>query len=233
MPSNVLEVEHLSLRLADIEIFRDLSFSVPSGSSLAVIGPNGAGKTVLFRALIGALPHDGSVRWAPGARIGYVPQKLDLDRDLPVTGRDLLAARARLAGRPASEMGRALARVGLASDVLDKLLGTLSGGQFQRLLIAFALLADPTVLLLDEPTAGIDEPGQERVNDTVRRLQTEGVTVLMISHDLSVVFRFATNVLCLTRDHAHFGIPGRVLTPDILAQVYGEPVGLFAHDEPQ
>ena len=108
----------------------------------------------------------------------------------------------------------------------------MSGGQFQRLLMAFALLGNPTVLLLDEPTAGVDDPGQERMNDTVRRLQTEGVTILLISHDLSVVFRFATNVLCLTRDHTCFGIPRQVLTPAVLSQIYGEPVGLFVHDEP-
>lgn len=227
---NAVEVDHLSVRLGDVDILRDLSFSVPIASSLAVIGPNGSGKTLLFRALIGAIPHTGSVRWAPGTRIGYVPQKLDLERDLPVTGRDLLLARARLASAPPSMIERALARVGLAPDVLNKLVGTLSGGQFQRLLVAFALLADPTVLLLDEPTAGVDEPGQERMNNTVRRLQTEGVTVLLISHDLSVVFRFATNVLCLSREHTCFGIARQVLTPEILAEVYGEPVGLMVHD---
>ena len=228
--ANAVEVDHLSVRLGDVDILRDLSFSVPVASSVAVIGPNGSGKTVLFRALIGALPHTGSVRWAPGTRIGYVPQKLDLERDLPVTGRDLLLARARLASVDPSAIERALVRVGLAPDILGKLVGTLSGGQFQRLLMAFALVADPTVLLLDEPTAGVDEPGQERLNDTVRRLQTEGVTVLLISHDLSVVFRFATTVLCLSRDHTCFGIPRQVLTPEILAQVYGEPVGFMIHD---
>ena len=106
--TNVLEVEHLSVRLGNVEILRDLSFSVARGSSLAVIGPNGSGKTVLFRALIGSLPHTGTVRWASNARIGYVPQKLDIERDLPVTGRDLLLARARLAGRPVSEIEAAL-----------------------------------------------------------------------------------------------------------------------------
>ena len=231
-PSNVLEVEHLSVRLGETEILRDLSFSVAAGSLVAVIGPNGSGKTVLFRALIGALPHSGSVRWAPDARIGYVPQKLDLERGLPITGRDLLLARARLASASATAIDRALARVGLTDDVLPSLVGKLSGGQFQRLLMAFALIPNPPVLLLDEPTAGVDEPGQERMNDTVRRLQAEGVTAIMISHDLSVVFRFATSVLCLTRDHTCFGVPRNVLTPELLAQVYGEPVGLFVHDEP-
>ena len=231
LPANALEVEHLSVRLGDVEILRDLSFSVPKGSSLAVIGPNGSGKTILFRALIGAVPHDGTVRWAPDTRIGYVPQRLDLERNMPVTGEDLLRARARLAAARPSDIERVLSRVGLTREILGKAIGTLSGGQFQRLLMAFALLGDPTVLLLDEPTAGIDEPGQERVTETVRRLQNDGVTVLMISHDLSVVVRFATNVLCLTRDHTCFGIPRQVLTPELLEQVYGEPVALYVHDD--
>jgi zinc transport system ATP-binding protein len=96
--------------------------------------------------------------------------------------------------------------------------------------MGMALIGDPTVLLLDEPTSSVDEPGQERFKDTARRLQAEGVTVLLISHDLSVVYRFATAVLCLSRDHTCFGIPRQVLTPEILAQVYGEPIGLIAHD---
>jgi zinc transport system ATP-binding protein len=232
MPGAALAVEHLTVRLGGTEVVRDLSFAVPQGSSLAVIGPNGSGKTVLFRALVGAIPHEGTVRWAPGTRIGYVPQKLDLERDLPITGRDLLRARARLGRASSGDIERALARVGLGSDVLGKLIGTVSGGQFQRLLIAFALLGQPTILLLDEPTAGVDEPGQERLYETVRRLHVEqGVTVLLISHELSVVFRHATNVLCLSREHTCFGIPRQVLTPEILSQVYGEPVGLYVHDD--
>jgi zinc transport system ATP-binding protein len=228
---DALEVRHLFVRLGDKDVLRDLSFSVPEGSSLAVIGPNGAGKTVLFRALIGALPFTGEVRWAPGTRVGYVPQKLDLERNLPLTGADLLGARARTARVGLSAIDPVLVRVGLAPAMLSTPIGALSGGQFQRLLMAFALLGKPNVLLLDEPTAGIDEPGQERINDTVRRLQSEGVTIVMISHDLTVVFRVATNVLCLTRDHTCFGVPRAVLTPELLAQVYGEPVGFFVHDD--
>lgn len=230
-PANALEVDHLSVRLGDVEVLHDLSFSVPRGTSLAVIGPNGSGKTVLFRALIDAVPHSGTVRWADGTRIGYVPQRLDLERNLPVTGDDVLAARARLSGASRADVDRVLVRVGLARDVLRRPIGALSGGQFQRLLMGFALLGEPTVLLLDEPTAGIDEPGQERVTETVRRLQQDGVTVLMISHELNVVVRFATNVLCLTRHHTCFGVPRQVLTPELLSQVYGEPVGLYVHDD--
>ena len=96
--SNVLEVEHLSVRFGKVEVLTDLSFSVPAGTSLAVIGPNGAGKTVLFQALIGSAPSEGTIRWAPDVRLGYVPQKLDLERDVPITGADFLRARAKLTG---------------------------------------------------------------------------------------------------------------------------------------
>ena len=93
-PTAVLDVDHLSISFGNTAIVKDLSFRVPRGASLAVIGPNGAGKTVLFRALIGALPIQGTLRWAPGIRFGYVPQKLDLARDMPITGVDFLHARA-------------------------------------------------------------------------------------------------------------------------------------------
>jgi len=227
-----LTIEHVTVRIGRAEVVRDLSFAVPRGASVAVIGPNGSGKTVLLRALVGALPHEGTVRWAPGTRIGYVPQKLDLERDLPITGADLLLARARLVGASRQDLAGVLRGVGLGADVLGTLIGTLSGGQFQRLLIAFALLGRPTVLLLDEPTAGVDEPGQERLHDTVLRLQAEhGVTVLQVSHDLSVVFRQATQVLCLSRARTCFGLPRDVLTPAILAEAYGAPVGFHVHDD--
>ena len=231
---NALEVEHLTVRFGTATVLRDLSFSVPSGGGLAVIGPNGAGKTVLFRALVGATPHEGVVRWAPGTTLGYVPQKLDLERDLPITGRDLLRARGRLVGAPPAAAREPLSRLNLSPGVLDAPIGTLSGGQFQRLLMAAALLGSPTVLLLDEPTAGVDGPGQAQLTEAVHRLQEEqGVTVLMISHDLTVVYRHATAVLCLSPEYTCFGVPTTVLTPDTLSQLYGTPVGLHVHDEPR
>ena len=153
---NVLEVRDLTVRFGRDAVIRGLSFDVPAGSALAIIGPNGSGKTVLFRALIGTVPHEGTVRWAAGARIGYVPQKLDIERDLPLTGADFLGARASVSREPAGEMARALASVGLDPQVARRPIGALSGGQFQRLLVAFALVGRPNVLLLDEPTAGVD-----------------------------------------------------------------------------
>ena len=229
--SNALEVQHLSVRFGKVEVINDLSFSVPMGSSLAVIGPNGAGKTVLFQALIGAVPSTGTIRWAAGSRIGYVPQKLDLERDVPITGKDFLRARAALTRGSESDIAEILKLTGILEHVSSSSIGTLSGGQFQRLLVAFALLGNPSVLLLDEPTAGVDEPGQKQLNELVNRLQQErGLTVLFISHELTVVYQYAGQVLCLGRNRACLGAPRKILTPEMLAEIYGSTVDFHVHD---
>ena len=227
----ILEVSRLSVRFGRRAAFRDLSFSVERGTSLAILGPNGAGKTVLFRSLVGAIPFDGTVRWAADARIGYVPQKLDIERDIPITGRDFLSARTALARGKPPDISHVLTLVGIPSDVANQPIGVLSGGQFQRLLLAFALVGDPNVLLLDEPTAGVDEPGQEQINELVSKLQRDrALTVLFISHELTVVSRYATNVLCLSHGAACFGPPHAVLTPDLLRSMYGTDLHYHVHE---
>jgi zinc transport system ATP-binding protein len=227
----VLEVDKLSVKFGTTEIFTDLSFRLMRGDSLAVVGPNGAGKTVLFRSLIGAIPVAGTIRWAPDVRIGYVPQKLDIARDVPITGIDFLRAKIAMDRRSRASIEDTLNLVGLGPQTVNGPIGSLSGGQFQRLLVAFALVGEPNVLLLDEPTAGVDEPGQERLNELVHRLQLEQrLTVLLISHDLSIVYRYATNVLCLSRDQVHFGSPQTILTPELLNRVYGTPVAFHVHE---
>lgn len=229
-PAALLSVEHVSLQLGHTRIFSDLNFQVTRGASLAVVGPNGAGKTVLFRCLIGAIPVHGSIRWAPGIRLGYVPQKLDIARDVPITGIDFLRAKAVVTRVTDAAMAGALNDVGLSWRAARDSIGALSGGQFQRLLLAFALLGAPDVLLLDEPTAGVDELGQVQLNDLVQGLQrNRGLTLLTISHDLSVVHRDATDVLCLNRERAHFGAPRTVLTADVLTEIYGAPIAYHVH----
>jgi zinc transport system ATP-binding protein len=232
--AHVLELERIGVRLGRRQVLSNLSLAVPEGATLAIIGPNGAGKTVLFRALIGVVPHTGTIRWAPGTRIGYVPQKLDLERDLPITGHDFLRARARVAGDGDAEVRRVLELVNLDSRSARQPLGTLSGGQFQRLLLGCALMGRPTVLLCDEPTAGVDEPGEERLYAALHRLQEEeGFTLLLISHELSLIYRYATSVLCLSLGReACLGAPLEVLTPERLQQVYGAPLRYHRHDGP-
>jgi zinc transport system ATP-binding protein len=125
---SVLEVDHLSIRFGANQVITDLSFRVDRGTSVAIIGPNGAGKTVLCRALIGSIRYEGEIQWAPGVRIGYVPQKLDLERDLPITGADFLQARVAVAGRAGVSLPDAFALVGISAAVAARPIGTLSGG---------------------------------------------------------------------------------------------------------
>ena len=226
----VLEVNGLTIEFGGLRVIDDLSFTVNDGECLAIIGPSGSGKTVLFRALIGSVPYQGAIRWAPEARIGYVPQKLDIERDLPLTATDLLQAKAHVGRVSRGDVPQALQMVNLASDVASRPLGTLSGGQFQRLLLACAFLGQPSVLLCDEPTAGVDERGEDMLYETIHRLQVEQrLTLLLISHELSLVYRYATKVLCLGRGRAWLGAPTEVLTPRRLEELYGGPMTYHFH----
>ena len=230
---DVLVVRRLSIHFGETRVLTDLSFRVPRGTSLAIIGPNGAGKTVLFKALIGSIPFEGDVRWAPGIRIGYVPQKLDLERDVPITGLDFLRARAALARESDVDVSHALVS---PRRCLPKRRRATDRHALGRTVPAPARRVRPCWrsdhLLLDEPTAGVDEPGQERLNELVHRLQhDQGLTVLFISHELTVVYRYATTVPCLSRGQACMGSPRTILTPELLRELYGTPVDYHVHDE--
>lgn len=231
LTASALDVKALSVRLGRTEVLNNLSFSVPQASCLAVIGPNGVGKTVLLKALIGALPYTGEIHWAANTILGYVPQKLDIERDLPLNAGDFLRAKAALSKASSAEVARALHSVALEESMLRQPIGSLSGGQFQRLLVAFALLGHPNVLLLDEPAAGVDEPGQAQLQQVIHRLQhTERMTILLVSHDLSVVYRHADNVLCLGRRRICLGPPRTVLSPEMLQELYGAALSYHVHD---
>ena len=227
---NALSVKNLTVKLGNQIVIDNLSFEVTAGESLAIIGPNGAGKTVLFRALIGVVPYTGEINFAPETTIGYVPQKLDIERNLPLSLFDLLASK----NNSWEKIIENLKLVRLSENLLRLPIGALSGGQFQKALIAFALLQDPKVLLFDEPTAGVDTPGEEHIYETIHRLQKEkGFTMLLISHDLSLVYRYADKVLCLNKENICFGEPEAMLAPAILAKLYGEDRSFYKHHHHQ
>lgn len=230
MTDRLLSVANLSVSFGDREVIHDLSFPVQQGDCLAIIGPNGAGKTALIRALLNLIPYRGEVRWSAEARLGYVPQKVAADRQLPLSAKDLLAAKARFLKLPASELQLVPAELGLTEELLSTSVGALSGGQFQKVLIAFALLGRPNVLLFDEPTASLDELTEEHVYELLHALQKErGMTILLVSHDLSIVYRNANMVLCLSKGKTCMGPPKEVLTPAMLQQLYASPAQYYQH----
>jgi zinc transport system ATP-binding protein len=229
-PESILSVRDLAISFDGRTVIHGLNFDLHAGDDLAVIGPNGSGKTVLLKALLGLIPFDGEIRWSPRARLGYVPQKVAADRRMPINIEDLLAAKARFLKLPAQAVDAVAETVGLTPELLNTSVGILSGGQFQKALIAFALLGDPNVLLFDEPTASLDELAQERIYELVAQLrQQKGMTVILVSHDLSIVYRSASVVLCLCKDRPCLGPPHEVLTPEMLEQLYAAPPQYYQH----
>ena len=233
----ILSVQALKIQFYNRSVIQNLSFEVDDGDNVAIIGPNGAGKTVLLKALLGLVPYEGEVRWSPGVRLGYVPQKIAADRQMPIRVHDLLAAKAHVLKLHPRSIDAVATMVGLTPEVLNASIGVISGGQFQKALIAFALLGEPGVLLFDEPTASLDELAEERVYELVERLQQDHhLTVLLVSHDLSIVYRAANKVLCVSKDKVCFGPPREVLTPATLEAMYSAPPKFFLHrhgEEPE
>ena len=230
MATPLLAVHNLHIAFGDRTVIQDLSFELQRGDCLAVIGPNGSGKTVLLKALLHLIPYEGEVRWSPDARPGYVPQKIAADRQLPLRLRDLLEAKADVLKLPASELAAMCSDVGLTDELLNSSMGHLSGGQFQKALIGFALLGRPNVLLFDEPTASLDELSEERVYESLHSLQRDkGMTLILVSHDLSVVYRYAGMVLCLSKGKPCMGPPKELLTPAMLEELYGAPAKYYRH----
>ncbi|HVO28603.1 MAG TPA: metal ABC transporter ATP-binding protein [Candidatus Paceibacterota bacterium] len=227
--AQVLTISNLRIAFDGEAALQKVSFTLETGDSLAVIGPNGAGKSVLLRALLGMIPYEGAIRWGDGTRIGYVPQKINADRHLPINFKNLLAAKAAVLKLPDGDIADIIKTVGLDEKIMKTPVGHLSGGQFQRALIAFALLGKPNVLILDEPTASIDVTGEGQIYELVHRLQDEyGMTIILVSHDLSFVYRYANKVLCLDKTEVSFGVPEEALTPEALEKLYG-PHKYFHH----
>lgn len=225
----ILKIENLNVRLGKESVLENLSFEVEEGEVLTILGPNGAGKTVLLRTLLGCLPYDGKIEWQRGIRIGYVPQRLPFIKDVPMSVNEFL----KLKISAETNMVEILNSVGLKEDILEKRIGDVSSGQFQRILIARALIYDPQVLLFDEPTTGIDVSGQDSIYNLLWKLKQErNLTVLLVTHDLSIVYSLATRCICLNKKMLCYSIPEE-LTSDRLSQLYGEGIKLYQHNHGQ
>lgn len=238
MNEPVLKVENLGVRFNNDQVLKSLDFSVQKGDVLAIVGPNGAGKSVLFRALLGLVPHSGRIEWAKDLKVSYVPQKFSIDRELPLSVEEFLKFKKKNVNEivdTLNSLGIMAARhqhhseYHLQEHILKQRLGWLSGGQLQRVLIAWALLDNPDVLLFDEPTAGIDLGGEETIYNLLKKLHDErALTILLISHDLNIVYKYANSVLCINKEMICHGTPASVLDPASLLKLYGE-AGFYKH----
>jgi zinc transport system ATP-binding protein len=222
----ILKVRDLNVGLDHQTIIENLSFEVKKGAILTILGPNGAGKSVLLKTLLGLLPFKGEIEWARGIKIGYVPQRLPFIKDIPISIKDFF----KLKNSPEKETKEILKSVGYREGLFQKKIGDLSSGQFQRILIAWGLVGKPQVLLFDEPTTGVDISGEETIYNFLEKLKEErDLTILLVTHDLSVVYKFSTDVICLNKQRICFGPPQEVLTLESLQGLYGGEVRYYRH----
>lgn len=223
-----LQVKDLSVELNKQTIISNLSFNVKKGETLVVLGPNGAGKTTLLRSLLNIIPYQGEIIWNV-KNISYLPPSELLQRreTLPLTVSDFYS----LKNASGEKVVESLRSVGLEKDLLNKRISRLSTGQFQRLDIAWALVDKPDTLLFDEPTSGIDIGGTETIYSLLHTFwEKYSMTIVLVTHDLSVVWEHADNVLCLNKEGLYYGTPEKVLTNENLEKLYGTGLKYHHHN---
>ncbi|MFQ5828132.1 MAG: metal ABC transporter ATP-binding protein [Candidatus Methylomirabilia bacterium] len=232
MPDPLLQLRAVSLGYGGTPVLRDVTFAVYGGDFLALVGPNGSGKTTVLRALIGTLePLSGEILHPSGSSVcAYVPQERELDPVFPLSALDVgLLGRVGRIG-PGRRWGRkdreiclnALAQVGVAR-LADAPFQSLSGGQKQRVLIARALAAEPDLMVLDEPTSGMDLRSEREIMDLIAGLQERALTIVIASHNLGVVASYAKRIAIVDRERTVFriGDAAEILTDETLSALYG------------
>lgn len=229
---SLITVKDLAVTYGANTVLSRVSLTLEAGEIVTIVGPNGSGKTSLFRAIIGALePSVGEIFLKPGIKIGYVPQRLHIDQTLPMTVDRFLQLTERI---PRATCEKALEAAGVP-DISGRQMTRLSGGQFQRVLLARALINQPDVLLLDEATQGLDQPGSAAFYKQIETVsRTSGCAVLMISHELHVVMSASDRVVCLNGHVCCEGTPAVVASAPEYRALFGSGTGgalaLYRHD---
>jgi zinc transport system ATP-binding protein len=228
----LVDIRGLSVAYGGSTAIDDVDFRVAPGEIVTIVGPNGSGKSTLLRAIIGAVkPARGTIVEKPGLRIGYVPQKLHIDPTLPITVRRFLSLPRRVSDADAQE---ALHQAGVG-DLGGRQMSELSGGQFQRVLLARALLSHPELLILDEATQGLDQPGSAAFYRQIEKVRRElGCAVVMVSHELHVVMAASDRVICLNGHICCQGEPEHVASAPEYRALFGTgtkgALALYRHE---
>ncbi|MCW1929682.1 MAG: metal ABC transporter ATP-binding protein [Candidatus Kerfeldbacteria bacterium] len=244
---NLIEIHNVSYAYATELVLKDVSFVVHRGDYLGIVGPNGGGKTTMLKIILGLLtPTSGEVRvfGTPSNRfkhrsaLGYVPQNVaGIERHFPATVEEVVAMGRyaqvgmfhRLKKNDYAIIERSLEQVGMA-NYRQRLIGDLSGGQLQRVFIARALAAEPEVLILDEPTVGVDVHHQEQFYALLRKLNTTlDLTLILVSHDLDIVAKETTELACINQTITYHGSPAEFVESGLVEKVYGPTVQRVAH----
>ncbi|WP_295802721.1 ATP-binding cassette domain-containing protein [uncultured Microbulbifer sp.] len=221
----LIRAQGLGLEIAGRQLLRDITLQLQPAEIVTVIGPNGAGKTTLLRLLLGLTrPTSGKVQRRPGLRMGYMPQRLQIDATMPMTvGRFLQL------GIEGVRVADALARVG-APHLAQARLADLSGGEMQRVLLARAAARKPQLLVLDEPTQGVDLGGQSEVYQLIAQLRDElQCGVLLVSHDLHLVMAATDRVLCVNQHICCHGHPEQVSRDPAYLELFGDKLAPYTH----
>jgi len=242
-----VELEDVDFAYGPARVLERINLTVEPGDFLGIIGPNGSGKTTLLRIMLGLLaPQRGVVRlfghppasFRQWGRLGYVPQKATLDPALPVTVREMVATGllptlglfGRIGRAERKRIAEVLGQVGMEAHAAARI-GALSTGQQQRVLIARALVSKPELLILDEPTGGVDPEAQTSFYALLHHLNRErDVTLILVSHDIGVVAREVTKLACLNRRLVFHGRPGDFLSDAALTALYGPAVRVVSHE---
>lgn len=222
--STILEVKNLNVKIGEDEILKDISFEVKEGEILAVVGPNGAGKTTLLKTLIGEYPYSGSIEFKKGIKIGYVPQRFGYIKDIPMKVKEFFE----LKNVSLQNAAKILKDLDLKEEILEKSIKDLSSGQFQRILIAWVLASNPDLILFDEPMEGIDLKAQKSVYKCLYELKKKKISIILITHDLDIVYNFVDRCLCFNKVKVCYGKPSS-LNKETLKKLYGGEVKVYKH----
>jgi len=230
-----IKINNLGVSFGDQTVLENINLKIQCGSITAVIGRNGAGKSTLIKAILGDVDHTGNIEFKntqnglmKSLKMGYVPQTINIDRSSPISVYDLFCSFT--SNKPilfSSKSERAHVKEALeefaVGDLMDQAVGTLSGGQLQRVLLAMAVHDDPNLLILDEPVSGIDKNGMDAFYERMAYLKgNRDLSIIIVSHDLDYVYKYADNVILVDKTVIAEGSPRKVFASQEFKKVFGE-----------